>query len=230
MFGPTLQGEGRSQGKATMFLRLGLCNLDCAWCDTPYTWDWTGKNGVKYDKTKELFRITPPEIRAWALHAATNYNVRRVVVTGGEPLLQQRRLAPLFVDLVNDGIAVEVETNGTVIPCEDIQDVCQFNVSPKLSSSGVSKQLAFDVDALKVLAECDSTFKFVVSDEVDLMDVDTFLSLVPLTAQRVHLMPEGRTRTEILDKLPWLFDVCATRGWNLSPRLHVLAFNDKRGV
>jgi len=36
---------------------LGRCNLDCAWCDTPFTWDWAGKNGTVYDPTVELRRM-----------------------------------------------------------------------------------------------------------------------------------------------------------------------------
>ena len=46
IFGPTFQGEGPFTGRAAVFLRLGRCNLDCKWCDTPYTWDWKGKNGT----------------------------------------------------------------------------------------------------------------------------------------------------------------------------------------
>src|SRR5438046_5626962 len=57
IFGPTFQGEGPSLGRRCVFLRLGACNLHCRWCDTPYTWDWTGRNGIEYDPRQELRRI-----------------------------------------------------------------------------------------------------------------------------------------------------------------------------
>ena len=41
----------------TMFLRLGICNLACDWCDTKYTWDW-----ANYDYTKELKRMSRQEV------------------------------------------------------------------------------------------------------------------------------------------------------------------------
>ena len=42
IFGPTIQGEGKSAGMQAMFLRTSLCNLACDWCDTPQTWNWKG--------------------------------------------------------------------------------------------------------------------------------------------------------------------------------------------
>ena len=57
VFGPTFQGEGPSAGRRAMFLRLGRCNLDCAWCDTPYTWDWS-----RFDPAVELHRRTVDDV------------------------------------------------------------------------------------------------------------------------------------------------------------------------
>src|SRR3954451_18718764 len=86
VFGPTFQGEGRSLGRRCGFVRLGRCNLACTWCDTKYTWDWS-----QYDPSVELRRRTVDEVVA----DLAAMDVPMVVITGGEPLLQQRAMAAL---------------------------------------------------------------------------------------------------------------------------------------
>lgn len=232
MFGPTLQGEGQGQGRATLFLRLGLCNLDCSWCDTPYTWDWSGKNGIAFDKEKELRTVLISDVIEWVSELSRRHDVKRLVITGGEPLIQQKRLSTLVETLANEhAITVEIETNGTILPNDSIKSHCLLNVSPKLASSGVAPQDAIDIDTLAFIRdECQSTFKFVVKDETDLAEMRSLVDRLAIPPHRIFVMPEGRTREAILERLPALFEVCANNGWNLSPRLHVLAFNDKRGI
>jgi 7-carboxy-7-deazaguanine synthase len=87
VFGPTFQGEGPSTGQIAMFVRLGRCNLDCRWCDTAFTWDWS-----RFDPAVELHRRTVAEL----LVELDRINAPLLVVTGGEPLLQQQGLEPLL--------------------------------------------------------------------------------------------------------------------------------------
>ena len=100
VFGPTFQGEGPSTGRRAAFVRLGRCNLTCTWCDTPYTWDWE-----RFDPSVELSRRTVADLLADIEAMAPEI----VVVTGGEPLLQQRRLVPLVAACAERGWSVEVE-------------------------------------------------------------------------------------------------------------------------
>lgn len=111
IFGPTVQGEGRSLGRRCAFLRLGGCNLSCSWCDTPYTWDWTGagESGVAHDPRKELHRRPVEEVVAELL----GFDTELIVISGGEPLGQQERLIPLVAALTARGKEIEIETNGT---------------------------------------------------------------------------------------------------------------------
>lgn len=237
IFGPTVQGEGRSQGRAVVFLRLGLCNLDCSWCDTPYTWDWTGKNGVAYDKETQLRKWSLAQVEM-QLRSMMGADCTRLVISGGEPMLHQRRLVQLIERLGNDGIAVEIETNGTVMPNESMIDLCtsgvlSWNCSPKLSNSGIDYATRIDNEVLSVLANLATDFKFVIASDDDVHEVDALYADVlnfAVEPERMYLMPEGTETNTILGRLPWVMERAALRGWSVSPRLHVLAYGNKRGV
>ncbi len=220
IFGPTWQGEGPSLGRLAVFLRLGHCNLTCEWCDTPYTWDWD-----RHDAVVELAVMTVDS----AVREVARIGAPLLVITGGEPLMQQQALGVLLARLPR-GIDVEIETNGTIIPSEEIRArVARFNVSPKLANAGVRDAKRVKPRALAALnATGKATFKFVVSSAEDLAEVRRMVeehSLKP-----VYIMPEGTTSDAILDGLRDLSPTVLEHGWNITPRLHVLIWGDRRGV
>ncbi|MEC3978916.1 7-carboxy-7-deazaguanine synthase QueE [Amycolatopsis sp. H20-H5] len=221
-FGPTVQGEGPSTGRRAVFIRLMNCNLTCKDCDTPYTWD-----GSRFDLRAEV-TVTPIEdLLAWA----TVQPVDLVVITGGEPLMQQRRLIPLARGLVEAGLQVEVETNGTITPTADLLAwVTRFNVSPKLSSFGAGMPRAKRIKAgvLNHFAVSGrAVFKFVVTSPADLVDISDLVADHHLDP--VYVMPEGRTAAEVVQRLADIADPAIARGFHLSTRLHVLTWGDQRG-
>jgi 7-cyano-7-deazaguanosine (preQ0) biosynthesis protein QueE len=220
VFGPTVQGEGPSLGRRAGFLRLGRCNLDCSWCDTPFTWDWD-----RFDPAVELREQAVDEVVA-ELDAMA---IDRVVVTGGEPLLQQRRLAPFLAAAAERGWAVEVETNGTLAPTGTTARVVErFNVSPKLANSGVSLERRIVPDALAaLLATGKAAFKFVATGPEDLDEIGAIVDAHGLTP--VWVMPEGTTPDAVLAGGRRLADAVVARGWSLSTRLHVLLWGNERG-
>lgn len=220
VFGPTFQGEGPSVGRRAGFVRLGRCNLDCTWCDTPYTWDWE-----RFDPAREL-RVTPADGVLDALDAMAP---EVVVITGGEPLLQQRRLVPLVAACVERGWAVEVETNGTIAPDDQlVAMVSRWNVSPKLANSGVPLDKRIRPAPLAALvATGRAGFKFVVSEPADLDEVAAIVEEHGLAP--VWIMPEGTDAATWLDRARELAEPTLARGWNLTPRLHVLLWGDERG-
>jgi 7-carboxy-7-deazaguanine synthase len=220
VFGPTFQGEGPSTGRRAGFVRLGRCNLDCAWCDTPYTWDWQ-----RYDPVAELRAEPVDSIVARLAEMAPEI----VVVTGGEPLLQQRRLVPLLRACRERGWPVEIETNGTLAPDPGVVPlVARWNVSPKLANSGVPHQRRVRPDALAaLLATGRAVFKFVAASQDDL---DEMAELVDAHDLRpVWVMPEGTDAATVLDRARRLAAPTLARGWNLTLRLHILVWGDERG-
>ncbi|GLW14558.1 7-carboxy-7-deazaguanine synthase [Streptomyces sp. NBRC 13847] len=228
VFGPTVQGEGRSLGRRCSFLRLGGCNLSCTWCDTPYTWDWTGvaESGIAHDPRKELHRRRVDDVVAELLAFDTDL----IVISGGEPLGQQERLIPLVAALTGRGKEIEIETNGThAAHPELVAAGVRFNVSPKLSHSGDPRHRRIVPDALTSLSALPgSTFKFVCQNTRDLDEVAELVTAFDLSS--VWIMPIGRSADDVTKHMSELADAVVERGWNLTTRLHTLVWDDKRGV
>ncbi|MEU2788071.1 7-carboxy-7-deazaguanine synthase QueE [Streptomyces sp. NPDC007100] len=209
-------------------MRLGGCNLSCRWCDTPYTWDWTGSSdtGVKFDPKKELHRMPVGKVAERLL----DYSVELVVISGGEPLNQQKRLVPLVEELMRHGVEIEIETNGTRVPDQRLVAAgVRFNVSPKLSHAGDPVEMRIVPDALRALAALpSSTFKFVCREVADLDEVGEFTDKFGITS--VYVMPEGQSREEVDDHMQTLVSAVIDRGWSITTRLHTLVWGQKRGV
>lgn len=115
-----IQGEGALVGERQVFLRLTGCNIRCAYCDQPEALEKRPgpcRLEQKPGRRDWLWRESPLPVsevadavdRLW--RAAPHHSVS---VTGGEPLLQARRLAALLPLLVERGQSVYLETNGTL--------------------------------------------------------------------------------------------------------------------
>jgi len=214
----TLQGEGQSIGKSAVFLRLHFCNLHCNWCDTKYTWDKNSKEFWQEGKDWS-FQHTLKEI--------SKNPTERLVITGGEPLLQQERIAE-FIDLIPDW-QIEIETNGTIKPLPLLTQRCQFNVSPKLENSDNSLKLRYKPDVLKVFNQLpNTTFKFVVQSEKDMNEIDQIVSECGLDPSKIIIMPEGTTQEDIRNHALSITEQVKNRGWRLLPRLQVMLWGAKR--
>ena len=227
----SLQGEGPSMGKPVAFVRLSRCNLACHWCDTPYTWHFTGDNrphrgGETYDRKANQIVLAPAEVarRIAAL------GMTRLVITGGEPLLQSGKLAEMLAHLPD--MAVEVETNGTVEPAGsfDIR-VDQYNVSPKLAHSGNPADLALPERMLDHWAgDSRAVFKFVIAQPSDLDQVLALARKHAILPTRVWLMAEGTDSATLAAREKWLAPLCIANGLTLSKRMHIDLFGDTRGT
>ena len=218
----SIQGEGISAGTPTVFLRLSTCNLACSWCDTKYTWDWK-----RYDINKELVHLTRDDVEKQIL----SFSCPHLVITGGEPLLQQEELVPLAVSLKSRGYYCEVETNGTLIPVPKmVESVSQWNVSPKINTSGNNRIERENPEALHLFKDMENAyFKFVIVKPEDVEEVNQIVNNYQISAKRVFLMPEGTTSQAVHERSLWLTEACARLGFRFTTRLHILLWGDKRG-
>ena len=227
------QGEGPSAGRRCAFIRLGGCNLTCGWkrapgglervagawaCDEARTWH------SGYNLRDTLARWPVPVILARALAA----DPPLVVVTGGEPLLHQDQpgWAALLAGLLEAGTAIEIETNGTLIPAWTSARVA-YNVSPKLASSGLDWADRFIRPALDWHVACSSSaFKFVAATPGDVTEAARLADLIGLPPGRTWIMPEGVTTARVLSCARAIAPAVMERGFNLTLRQHVLIYDE----
>lgn len=92
----SLQGETRTAGLPTVFVRLTGCPLRCQYCDTAYAF-----NGGQLQSLDDI------------LEQVAAYRPRHVCVTGGEPLAQPNCI-PLLARLCDAGYEVSLETSGAL--------------------------------------------------------------------------------------------------------------------
>jgi organic radical activating enzyme len=214
----TIQGEGRSVGKPAYFIRFAGCNLWCGWCDSMHSVD----PKLYHGKTSEIDYAAVPD------------QCDLVVITGGEPTLFD--LLEVKRNLAREGRRFEVESNATNFP--DYVDEFDWNLSPKLKSSA-QKNEKLEHSRLSGLSQwaeyarkrSNVTFKFVVTTQADIDEIDELVRSHDIPAQLVYLMAEGQSReSQTLDRVDWIVEACKTRGYTFSPRLHIMLWGDRRGV
>lgn len=218
----SIQGEGRTAGQPAVFLRLQHCTLNCVWCDTADVW----KKGTPWTIDALLGDW---QQKGWL--ARMQSRQAALVVTGGSPLMQQKALLTLFERL--EGVRIEVETEGVLVPDLAIASyVDQWNVSPKLTNSGMPETRRVRPDAIGWHAgDWCSTFKFVVTAPEDVEELErTYVKPFLVSPSNVYLMPEGVTAEALAGRYVWLAEVCKERGYNLTTRLQVLIWGKTTGV
>jgi organic radical activating enzyme len=217
----SLQGEGVSAGAPAIFVRLAQCNLHCVWCDTKYTWDFE-----RYRYDDEVHEQSARDI-AQQVNASES---RRLVLTGGEPLLQQRALKEFFARLAPE-VIVEVETNGTIAPePETLRRVNQWNVSAKLSSAGDPEQFRIRPDILGVFRDAGGFLKLVVQGPADHAEADALVARLGWPRERVVLMPEANDREQLRARSFAVAEAARERGVRFSSRLHLELWGGRRGT
>lgn len=217
----SIQGEGILAGVSSVFIRTSGCNLRCTWCDTPYTsWKPEGSD----QSVEQILKIV------------SQYPARHMVLTGGEPMLFEESIE-LCETLRQLGHHITIETAGTIfrpVPCD------LMSISPKLANSTPLQdpywsiqhdKLRLQPDVLKRLMDhSDYQLKFVVAQPEDLDEIDPLVERLAAVPEKVLLMPEGRDTNTLNKRSVWIAELCKSRGYRYSPRLHVLLWGDKRGI
>jgi 7-carboxy-7-deazaguanine synthase len=215
------QGEGTLVGIPSVFVRLAGCPLRCRWCDTKYTWDQTV--GLDYSIEKII-----ETVQEWSCEFA--------VITGGEPMISIG-LPELVEKLKARKKHITIETAGIAFIPDMSCDL--MSISPKLSNSTpdeaklavIHENLRLDTAVLAELIDnYEYQLKFVVDSETDLQEIQqTIEEIGNVDLENVMLMPQARTREELLAKSPMVADMCKRSGFAFCQRLQILLWNNERG-
>lgn len=209
IFGDTIQGEGPYAGKPAIFLRLSGCVPPyCKFCDSKYSWKEKGTSMTARGIVTELEK----------------YKQKFLVITGGEPFLQYQALLPLVKHWTfnNGNDNLQWETSGKVSMngrWPEGKVIC----SPKY----VNNKWQINMDDPHNWVDA---WKFVVANQIDMLRVKAFVKEHWLKTNQIYIMPEGKTRAIQLKRMPKIAEWCAEVGFNFSPRLHVLTWDNRRAV
>ena len=231
----SIQGEGPTTGYPAVFVRLGGCNLMCGgqgtqrdgnlhdgatWrCDTIEVW------------MKSKAKLFKDILNTECIDAIKNGS--NLIITGGEPLMQQTNVAE-FIQFVreeyNPKCYVEIETNGTIIPSDLLLNlVNQWNCSPKLLNSGMAVDKTYNPQAIALLNNQNTAFKFVISSVKDWSEVES-LYLKIVDRQKVWLMPAGSSQDDLVNTKEIVAEIAKNNYLKFTNRLHIEIWNKKTGV
>lgn len=202
----SLQGETRTSGLPTVFVRLTGCPLRCTYCDTAYAFD-----GGQIASINDI------------IEKVASYAPRHVTVTGGEPLAQPNVFF-LLEKLCDAGYEVSLETGGA-LPVEQVDPRVSKVIDLKTPGSGELSRNNFD--NLNHVNQHDQ-IKFVLCHredyewarlQIDLHQLHKKVSDVLLSPSNGQLSPRELAEWVLEDRLPVRMQL----------QLHKLIWDEERG-
>jgi len=201
----SLQGESRTVGLPTTFIRLTGCPLRCQYCDTAYAF-----SGGRW--------MSIPDI----LESVKQNRTRWVTVTGGEPLAQKQCL-PLLEQLCDLGFEVSLETSGALTVKEIDNRVIKVM---DLKTPGSGEEHRNLLDNLNYLSPQDQ-IKFVICDEQDYSWAKKMIEMHDLTAKSEVLVSPSYGQMDSAKLADWILrDGLAVR---FQVQLHKILWGDVAG-
>jgi 6-pyruvoyltetrahydropterin 2'-reductase len=261
----SIQGEGRYMGRPAVFLRTAGCNFLCggtaaarAYEDTDYATETQamadnlaeGEGTWVCDTIAEWMEGNQYTIEElydyWGEEGFLKYvdEGAHIVITGGEPLLQEEPLTAFLnrLDQEAHDPFVEVETNGSIYPGDALRThIDQFNISPKLSNSGMGRERRYNPEILNRYVQqhmgehsddvANADFKFVVGTREDWAEIDDdFIEQFEVPKENVYLMPAGGTEDDLTLTRGDVVELAKQHAVQYTDRLQIVIWNQATGV
>lgn len=259
----SVQGEGRYRGKPSLFFRTAGCNYICGgisaveeheggeferqvegmaqnmadeendgeWvCDTIE--EWMDGSQMTVEEIYEHW-----EEEGWTEHIDEGAHI---ILTGGEPMVQQDNLVDLldYVEEQGHDPFVEVETNGSIYPDEEMREhVNQYNLSPKLTNAGMKKEFVYHPENMRRFNQLNEVpgknadWKFVVNSTDDWQEIqEDYLDEFDIDNDNVYLMPAGQNDEDLGYSRADVAELVKEHDVNYTDRDQVVIWGEVTGV
>jgi 7-carboxy-7-deazaguanine synthase len=237
-----VQSEGSRFGRPTIAVRTTGCTHRCffgegGWCDSWYTSIHPEKGGYTFNDIIKIYQENP--------------HVKEMMLTGGSPTMHPALVNELTHFAKEQGILITIETEGSHF-LETDHPIGLISLSPKFSNSvpvvgektpngsitdekmvNTHNRLRLNIEAMKkTIAYHDSYHLKPVWDgtEENLAEIEAMRVELGVPKDMTYIMPAGDTRETLIEMYPLVFDMCAEKGYNMTGRDHIIAFDQAREV
>lgn len=218
-----IQGEGLNVGRKMILMRVSGCNINCPDCDSKHTWNTIDKQWSLKELKNEFIKLREKY-----------HDLSHILITGGNPELYYNEIVELISDLGNTYYwSFDLEVPG-LISWPNLSSYFNrifFNVSPKIGAL-YNNKTNFEYKFFNLLP-LNFIVKIVTSKNTfneDLKRIYSFIDKYYLSLKDIYLMPFGTTREQICEESQFLIEKCFEYGFNFTPRLHVLIYDNQKLV
>ncbi len=237
-----VQSEGSRFGRPTIAVRTTGCTHRCwfgegGWCDSWYTSIHPEKGTFTFNDIINIYDENP--------------HVKEMMLTGGSPTMHAALVNELTHFAHERGIIITIETEGShFIPTDYPIDL--ISLSPKFSNSvprvGITtpggkvvderfvtqhNKFRLHYENIQKTLDYHKDYHYKpVWDGTDegLAEIEEFRVKMNIPKDKTYIMPAGDTRETLIEMYPKVFELCAEKGYNMTGRDHIIAFDQAREV
>jgi 7-carboxy-7-deazaguanine synthase len=237
-----VQSEGSRFGRPTIAVRTTGCTHRCffgegGWCDSFYTSIHPEKAIFSFNDVIKIYDENP--------------HIKEMMLTGGSPTMWSKLVNELTHFAHERDILITIETEGSHF-VETDYPIGLISLSPKFSNSvpvlgettpqGVvtdekmvrqHNKFRLNHSAIRSMIDYHTDYHYKPvwdGTEENLNEIESFRVALEIPKDKTYIMPAGDTREELIKMYPIVFDMCAEKGYNMTGRDHIIAFDTKRGV
>ena len=237
-----VQSEGSRFGRPTIAGRTTGCTHRCyfgegGWCDSWYTSIHPEKGTFTFNDIIKIYDENP--------------HIKEMMLTGGSPTMHPKLVNELTNFAQERGIYITIETEGSHFVKTDFP-IGLISLSPKFSNSvpkvgavtpagkevdermiKIHNRLRLNKDTIRETLDFHHDYHYKPvwdGTEENLQEIEDFRVEMDIPKHKTFIMPAGDTRETLIKMYPKIFELCAEKGYNMTGRDHIIAFDTERGV